>query len=293
MVKRTRTQSTPQISVIAEGKDEWESRYFLLGTEDEPLPDLPPVPVGRFFKDKQGILADLANAGYGLFTPAAQRAFFDKAQAWGNEPPSFRVASRIGWNGSTYVLPDKTFALPRRSSNGKRKVYPLFGELDSKTIAKYRAADKSLEDWQEKIGKLCLNNSRLMFAVALAFTGPILHFVKGERSGGFQIHGHSERGKTTAAMVAGSVWGCRRDYPDLGFLESWNTTANAVELTALAHNDGLLILDETRKAGKTYAKLVEAVKEVTMRLAERQAKRRKRRAQIRTRNKRQATKKST
>ena len=131
----------------------------------------------------------------------------------------------------------------------------------------------SLQEWQKNIGKLCLNNSRLMFAVALAFTGPILRFVRGEQSGGFQIYGDAETGKSTAAMVAGSVWGCHRQ-PDRGFLESWNTTANAVEITALAHNDGLLILDETKKAGGTHQKRIENVLDVTIRLAEQVEKKR-------------------
>jgi putative DNA primase/helicase len=124
----------------------------------------------------------------------------------------------------------------------------------------------------EGAGRLCVNNSRLMFAVALAFTGPILLFV-GVRSGGFQIYGDAETGKSTAAMVAGSVWGCHR-LPDMGFLETWNTTANTVELTALAHNDGLLILDETKNAGDTDAERAKVVINVTMRLAEQREKRR-------------------
>jgi putative DNA primase/helicase len=220
------------------------------------------------------VLADLANAGFGLFTSATQRAFFDSAQKWGHKQPSFRVATKIGWNGSTYVLPDQTFNLPGRTSSGKSNVYPVLDELDPNMIAKYRASNNSLQEWQEKIGKLCVNNSRLMFAVALAFTGPVLRFVRGEQSGGFQIYGLPETGKTAAAMVAGSVWGCRRDQPQLGFLASWNTTANAVELTALAHDDGLLILDETRKAGSTNRERLKVVTEVAMRLAERQAKKR-------------------
>ncbi len=138
---------------------------------------------------------------------------------------------------------------------------------------KYRVSPNvTLQDWREKIGRLCLNNSRLMFAVSLAFTGPILRFVRAERSGGFEIYGSPETGKTTAAMVAGSVWGCHRQ-PDKGFLESWNTTANAVEVTALAHNDGLLILDETKAQGNVTKRL-ELVLNVTMRLAEQREKKR-------------------
>jgi hypothetical protein len=90
-----------------------------------------------------------------------------------------------------------------------------------------------------------------MFAASLAFTGPILRFGSVEKSGGFQLYGKGETGKTTAAMVAGSVWGCHRDPAkrQAGFCEKWNTTVNQLEVTALAHNDALLILDETKLAG--------------------------------------------
>ena len=52
-------------------------------------------------------------------------------------------------------------------------------------------------------------------------------------------------------MLSGSVWGCRRDAgnSEIGFGETWNSTDNKIEVTALAHNDSLLILDETTLAG--------------------------------------------
>ena len=49
-----------------------------------------------------------------------------------------------------------------------------------------------------------------MFCASLALTGPILPLVSGPRSGGFQLFGRAESGKTAAAMVAGSIWGCHR-----------------------------------------------------------------------------------
>jgi putative DNA primase/helicase len=265
MAKKTK-KNIALINVVAEGTDELGRRYFLFVTEKESIPNIPPVLASRLIEDRSKVLAELANAGFGLFTATEQRVFLESVQKWGKRDASFRVATKIGWNGRTYVLPDKVF-------NPDQNVYRALGELDAGTLAKYRVSQSTLEDWQKEIGKGCLNNSRLMFAVALAFTGPILSFVSGERSGGFQIYGKPETGKTTAAMVAGSVWGRHRQ-PDRGFLESWNTTANKVELTALAHNDGLLILDETKKAGANHQKRIEAVLDVTFRLAEQVEKKR-------------------
>jgi len=104
-----------------------------------------------------------------------------------------------------------------------------------------------VEDWQQKIGKLCIGNSRLMFAASLACTGPILSFVSGLGLADFRFRGRRKTGKTTAAMVAGSIWGCHRDSTrnEKGFAESWNTTVNELERTAQAHSDAILIVDET------------------------------------------------
>ena len=260
------SDTPPHISVIAEGVDEWGRRYFRFGVGGKPIPNFPPVLVSRLIGNKKNeVLGDLANAGFGLFTPTAQRAFIKSVQEWGTKDPSFKVATRIGWHGGNYVLPDVIIG-------PNKNIYPSLAELNSDVLAKYRVRN-SLPDWQTHVGKLCVNNSRLIFAVSLAFTGPILRFVSGVRSGGFQIYGDAETGKSTAAMVAGSVWGCHLQ-PDNGFIESWNTTASKVEITALAHNDGLLILDETKNAGSSNAKRVEVVKDVVMQLAEQKEKKR-------------------
>jgi hypothetical protein len=109
-----------------------------------------------------------------------------------------------------------------------------------------------------------------MFAVSLACTGPILPFVSGPRTGGFQISGKAESGKTAAAMVAGSVFGCHRDSvrKEKGFAESWNTTVNALEVTAQAHCDALLVVDETNLAGKDEVECATNVINGAFRLSE-------------------------
>jgi putative DNA primase/helicase len=147
--------------------------------------------------------------------------------------------------------------------------------LDQQMLAKYRVRG-TLEEWQANIASLCTGNSRLVFAVSLAFTGPILRFVRGPRGGGFQLCGPKETGKTTAAMVAGSVWGCHREKGnrEIGFAETWHTTANELEITALAHNDCLLILDEASQAGSNDRARAELVTTMVMTLAQLREKRR-------------------
>jgi uncharacterized protein (DUF927 family) len=62
----------------------------------------------------------------------------------------------------------------------------------------------TLSEWKEKIGRLCIGNSRLVLALALAFVGALLKIVEQE-PGGFHYRGPSSTGKTTALAVAGSV----------------------------------------------------------------------------------------
>jgi uncharacterized protein (DUF927 family) len=102
----------------------------------------------------------------------------------------------------------------------------------------------SLADWQEHIGKPCINNTRLVFAVSCAFAAPLLHLTKSE-GGGFHFRGDSSVGKTTAQWAAGSVWG---GGGIKGYLKSWRSTINGLENVAAEHCDALLVLDEIRHA---------------------------------------------
>jgi len=85
-----------------------------------------------------------------------------------------------------------------------------------------------------------------VFTLSLGFAGPLLKPARLD-GGGFHLCGVSSRGKTCAAQVAASVWGCGADpadAPGLAFVRRWNATTNALEGLAAAHSDGLLVLDE-------------------------------------------------
>ncbi len=82
---------------------------------------------------------------------------------------------------------------------------------------------------------MCIGNSRLAFSVSLAFAAAMVGLLKLE-GGGFHLVGESSIGKTTALVVANSVW--RRE------INSWRATDNALEGTAAEHCHSLLALDE-------------------------------------------------
>lgn len=68
----------------------------------------------------------------------------------------------------------------------------------------------------------------------------------GIESGGINFVGPSSIGKSTLLYCAGSV--CGGGNGRRGFVKTWRSTSNGLEGTAIAHNDGLLCLDELGEA---------------------------------------------
>jgi uncharacterized protein (DUF927 family) len=142
-----------------------------------------------------------------------------------------RCVDRVGWYGSAYVLPDTTL--------GETAEERLVLQNLDRNSEGYRQAG-TLESWRAEIAARCVGNSRLLLAVSTALAAPLLAPL-GEESGGLHFRGESSEGKTTALLIAATVWG------EPGRLERWRTTANALEGVALAHNDNLLCLDELKE----------------------------------------------
>lgn len=139
------------------------------------------------------------------------------------------AASRTGWHGDSFVIPDRVIG------GVERVVY------QPKSIAAAVAARGSLEDWKAGVASLAVGNSRLVISISLAFA-PVLLGRLGYNEG-FIVHfrGGSSAGKTTALEVAGSVWGGG----DIGgYSQSWHATSNGIEAIAEAHCDILICLDE-------------------------------------------------
>jgi uncharacterized protein (DUF927 family) len=142
-----------------------------------------------------------------------------------------RCVEKIGWNGDTYVLPDGSISAP-----GADQVFYQF-PLTEKHAWNERG---TLEEWRRRVGRLCTHNSRLVGVVSCAFAGPLLSLV-GAGNGGFHLQGTTSIGKSTALLVGASVCG---GGGDSGFVQSWRTTINGLEVVAEAHNDSTLFLDE-------------------------------------------------
>lgn len=95
-----------------------------------------------------------------------------------------------------------------------------------------------MAEWQQGVAAFAVGNSRLCFALSLAFAAPLLTLV-GMEGGGFHLKGDSSDGKTTIMMAAASICGNPERY-----CQTWRATGNAIEGIASRRNDALLCLDE-------------------------------------------------
>ncbi|WP_439113736.1 DUF927 domain-containing protein [Hydrogenophaga sp.] len=144
------------------------------------------------------------------------------------QPAEFATCTdRIGWHGRAFVLPHETIG-----DESERVVFQSESAMENTFRSK-----GTPEQWAQRIAAPCAGNSRLVFALACAFAGPLMR-PAGMESGGFHFRGDSSSGKTTALKVAASVYG------GPSYLQRWRTTDNALEAIAAQHCDGLLILDE-------------------------------------------------
>lgn len=154
------------------------------------------------------------------------------------KPEEFATCTdRIGWhNGQAFVLPRTTIG------DDAERIYFQTDKIIENTFAINGSTDK----WRDRIGALCAGNSRLVFAVACAFAGPLLRPV-GEESGGFHMVGDSSTGKTTSLQVARSVFGGE------SFKRTWSGTGVGFEVAAASTCDTLLVLDELKECDPKIA----------------------------------------
>ena len=171
--------------------------------------------------------ATLLNMGLRIATtPRARNLLTQYIQT--RQPEEFASCTdRIGWHGTAFVLPHETIG-----ETSGRIVFQTDNAMENTFRCKGTAGE-----WRDQVGALCAGNSRLVFAVACAFAGPLLR-PAGMESGGFHFRGDSSSGKTTALKVAASVYG------GASYLQRWRTTDNALEAIAAQHSDCLLTLDE-------------------------------------------------
>lgn len=118
-------------------------------------------------------------------------------------------------------------------------------------IVKGKAAEKrsaqhgTMEEWKAGIAELIAPSKGLLLALGQSLAGPLV-YPTGQNSYFLHVHGESSVGKTTALKAGVSIWG----NPAQGqYTETWRTTSNKLELTAMQKSGALLALDELKELG--------------------------------------------
>lgn len=137
---------------------------------------------------------------------------------------------KTGWHHDAFVTSDKVYG---------SKDYVFQSEAGIKVPVSTKG---SLLDWQHNVAAKATGNSRIAFAISAALAGALLDGA-GVDSGGFNFYGTSSDGKSSALLIAASVWGKPK-----GYARSWRATGNGIEAIAAIHNDLPLILDDIGQA---------------------------------------------
>lgn len=190
------------------------------------------VPYAELQGDGANVRRQLADLGLALSTWRGSREKFGAALASVRTSRRLLRVAQAGWaaDGRVFALPHKTIAGPDAE--------PVVFEGRARAAHFGEAGD--LAGWRANVAALAKGQDRLLLALGLALSGPLLEPL-GMDGGGFHFVGGSSIGKTSAERLAGSCWG---GGGSLGFAQSWRATANSLEGIAAAHNDCFLALDE-------------------------------------------------
>jgi putative DNA primase/helicase len=187
------------------------------------------MPMHLLAGDVTKLMQSLSNLGYRCAGPHLKFIKDSIAGYINSQYPeeTYITTEQTGWFGSSFVLTGG-------ESIGNEKV--LFVGDDTHI---YQPKGK-LKDWQAEIGALCVNNSRLEFAVSLSLAGVLMPHT-GDDSAGVNFYGETSTGKSTVLFVAGSVWGSPEPG---GFVSKWNATSTGLELQAVQRNHTIFCIDE-------------------------------------------------
>ncbi len=260
---------THEIEFLGVGVSEKRGKFLLVQKGDKHAV----LSVRALKRQPQDELERLEALDVDLILNKAQAEFLVRAQEAVGMPTTFKVATQIGWFGDVFVLP--RFVYPQQPPiagmpKGWSRVLVHLDAKDDDVHSRYRCYGE--RSGSKEIFRLCGGNSRLMFAAALSFVGPCCKPF-GLRPPGVQAVGDAASGKTVFGIIAGATNG---GVPDstIGFGSAWNGTPNGLEEYAPAHNQTLMVLDETSLMPTDDKGRALPFGEALMRLAQGQGKKR-------------------
>jgi uncharacterized protein (DUF927 family) len=218
------------LHVIAKMRDEKSGEWgrLLEWLDDDGNTHQWAMPLKLLESDGSDVRRELARLGLHISPNQSARGLLAAyIKVWPIEARA-RCVDRLGWHGNTFVTPT--------GSIGEAEELIVF--QNSHSIEPAYCESGTADEWRGSVATLAQGNTRLVFALYVAFAGALTE-IAGEDSGGFHLRGASSFGKSTALRLAASVWGNPSTYVRL-----WRGTVNGLEGLAILHNDSLLILDE-------------------------------------------------
>lgn len=251
---------TGHIRVLGHGRSADGARFVELELREagEPTPVL--VRTDNLLGRQGEEFSRLNRLGAHLLTAAAQRELMDRLQADRPSGAAFHVATRLGWAGGAFVLPDEVIGA------GGAPTRRHLAELPADQLAGYRTGGTL--DGARQLFALARGNSRFQLAAALALVGPLAPLVEVAQVG-VQLTGWPGSGKTALGCVVSAIWGRSPDparAAQYGFGVPWHNTLNKLEALAPAHQNGFLFLDDTRRAPRAQHSQARTVLDAAMQL---------------------------
>ncbi|MGS0743783.1 DUF927 domain-containing protein, partial [Glaciimonas sp. GG7] len=168
------------------------------------------IPMEMLAGDGLEMRRELARLGLNIAPSMATRNRLSQYLVESSPKARARCMQQTGWFGEVFVMPDRTIGTVKES---------VLYQSENKTACQY-VQSGSVKQWRDNVARLCSGNSRLIFALSAAFGGMILHHAVQE-SDGIHFVGSSSIGKSTAQLVAASVYG------GATFKQRWRATGNA------------------------------------------------------------------
>ncbi len=246
---------------IVEGvEDQLGRKWLRYGADDRGLW----VPISDLHALQSSVLGRLEKAGISIITNAAKEGFKAAAQAYGDYRPA-RLASAPGWMGDTFVSPGGSLKTLR---GGVEDVIVGF-DCDDRFSAR-----STLEAYLDAVEPIVRGQPLILFLLAFGFVGPLLRFAPADMQNPIiELVGETERGKTALARATSSIWGGDPD-SGIGTCDSWDFARAKLDELRAPHRDGLFVLDEANKAGRSRREQAQVINDAVFRLADTSSRRR-------------------
>ncbi|MBD2794042.1 DUF927 domain-containing protein [Xenorhabdus sp. CUL] len=217
------------VDVIGTGIDENEEQYLIVrwqakGNKDPVIKGIAAADIG----EREGWRM-LKAGGVQVTTKSNLRAILADWLIRSYTTAIWSMTAKSGWHKGAYIMPDgSVIGVPEQ---------PVLFNGGSAAANAYTVSGTTAS-WRQHVARLADHNPFMMLGVATALAAPMTGIV-GADGFGVHLYAQSTAGKTTTADIAISLYG----QPDEQRL-TWYGTALGIANEALAHNDGLLSLDE-------------------------------------------------